>query len=42
MKKYLMALIFGFAVLMTVSSCDDNMSEITKQEVDKTKVEEPQ
>lgn len=41
MKKYLMAFILGFAVLMTVSSCEDNMSEITKQEVDKTKIERP-
>lgn len=41
MKKYLMAFILGFAVLMTVSSCEDSMSEITKQETEKPKVSRP-
>lgn len=41
MKKYLMAFIFGFAVLLMTSSCEDNMSEITKQEGEKDKVVRP-
>ena len=41
MKKYLMALILGLAVLLTVSSCEDNMNEITKQETEKSKPTKP-
>lgn len=41
MKKYLMAFIFGFAVLLTVSSCEDNLSDITKQETEKAKTQKP-
>ncbi len=42
MKKYLMAFILGFAVLMTVSSCEDSMSEITLENTGKEKVKQPE
>lgn len=41
MKKYVMALILGFAVLFTVSSCEDSMEEITTLEGD-PKLEKPE
>ncbi len=42
MKKYLMAFILGFAVLMTVSSCEDASDEITIETTENTKEKKPE